>query len=51
MAEERKVLKNMTWPPQSPDCNPIELLWDKLNKEARKPAPKQCKTAMGNIAK
>lgn len=30
------VLKYMTWPPQSPDCNPIELLWDHLDRSIRK---------------
>ena len=32
-------LKIMTWPPQSPGFNPIELLWDQLDCEVQKECP------------
>lgn len=34
--EVRKISKNMEWPPQSSDCNPIELLWDELDRRIQK---------------
>ena len=33
--ERRRVLNYMVWPAQSPDLNPIELLWDEFDRKIR----------------
>lgn len=43
--EKRRVLNYMVWPPQSPDLNPIELLWDELDRKVRT----KCPTSQKNL--
>jgi hypothetical protein len=33
--ESDGVLHQMTWPPQSPDFNPIDMVWDELDRRVK----------------
>uniref|UniRef100_A0A4W5NFI6 Tc1-like transposase DDE domain-containing protein n=1 Tax=Hucho hucho TaxID=62062 RepID=A0A4W5NFI6_9TELE len=37
--ESDGVLHQLTWPPQSPDLNPIEMVWDELDRRVEKKQP------------
>ena len=37
--ESDVVLHQMTWPPQSPDLNPIEMVWDELGHRVKEKQP------------
>ena len=33
------MIHKMTWPPQSPDLNPIEMVWDELDHRVKEKQP------------
>ena len=37
--ESDGVLHQMTWPPQSPYLNPIEMAWDELDRRVKEKQP------------
>ena len=37
--ESDGVLHQVTWPPQSPDLNPIEMVWDELDSRVKEKQP------------
>ena len=38
--ESDGVLHQMTWPPQSPNFIPVEMVWDELNRRVKEKYPK-----------
>ena len=46
--ESDGVLHQMTWLPQSPDLNPIEIVWDELDRRVKE---KQVLSICGNSIK
>jgi hypothetical protein len=41
--ESDGVLHQMSWPPQSPDLNPVEMVWDELDRRVKKKQPTSAK--------
>ena len=48
--ESDGVLHQMTWPPQSPDLKPIEMVWDELDRRVKEKQP-QVLSIYGNSFK
>ena len=45
------VLHQMTWPPQSPDLNSIEMVWNKLDRRVKEKQPTSAVENSKNIEK
>ena len=39
MKDSNEVLHQVTWPPQSPDLNPIEMVWDEMDCRVKAKGP------------
>ena len=49
-------MHQMTWPPQSPDFNPIEMVWEELDRRVKEKQPTSaqytvCETSFKTVGK
>ena len=45
--ESDGVMHQMTWPPQSPNLNLIEMVWDELDRRVKEKHPNKCSAYVG----
>jgi hypothetical protein len=48
---KKVVLDQMTWPPQSPDLNQIEMVWDESDRRVKLKQPAICGNSFNTVGK